>query len=431
MSKNPVRKLSEERNSAIWARIKNWGIKGGSAILDQGIFSGSNFVFNILLARWLTQEDYGIFSMVFGIYLFASSFHNALILEPMTILGPSKYPERLRTFIFTQLQIHFPFAALMGGLMIVAGWMFRQSPTFSSVLISTGLALPFLLLIWLVRRAFYVIQKPSGALFTSVLYTIFLAIGLWALKPVSIVTIFPLMGAASLFGSVLMLVFGGLVETDASKFFDLHEQVLHQFHYGKPLFIAAFLYTAGSQFQVFVTGSLVSISSAGIWRALQNFALPITQMVTAVSVLILPILSAEFGRGNFQSMRRKGFVFMAALTFMTILYEIVLLLGYEHLEFLLYGGKFAAYAWLIPVVGALGIFTAIEAGFAAIVRALQKPIYHAVYGAVSLVSSLVFATWLIAYWGVSGAVVSQLIVGFSILCGTITLYFYYFPNQEK
>lgn len=431
MLKIYVKKISKAGKSTVWAKLKKWGIKGGAAILDQGIFSGSNFVFNILLARRLTQEEYGIFSMIFGIYLFASSFHNALILEPMTILGPSKYSGHLRAFIFTQLRIHFPFTALMGGLMVAVGCTLRQSPMFGGVLMGAGLALPFLLLIWLVRRAFYVIQKPSGALLSSSLYAIFLAVGFWILRPVRLTTVFPLMGAASFAGSALMLAFGGLLDTKASQIFGLREQVFSQFHYGMPLFVAAFLYTAGSQFQVLVTGSLVGVASAGVWRALQNFALPIMQVVTAVSVLILPVLSADFGRGDFSSLRRKGFLFMAVLTFMAVIYEIILLFSYKRLEFLLYGGKFAAYSWLIPVVGSLGIFTALEAGFSAIVRALQKPIYHAVYGAVSLAASLLFATWMIARWGVPGAIVSQLVVGFFILCGTIVLYFHYFPNRGK
>ena len=37
-------------------RIKHklipWAMKGGLALLDQGVFAGSNFVISILLARW-------------------------------------------------------------------------------------------------------------------------------------------------------------------------------------------------------------------------------------------------------------------------------------------------------------------------------------------------------------------------------------------
>ena len=41
----------------------SWLKKGSLAVLDQGLFSGANFVVNILLARWLTPEEYGAFAV--------------------------------------------------------------------------------------------------------------------------------------------------------------------------------------------------------------------------------------------------------------------------------------------------------------------------------------------------------------------------------
>ncbi|MGB5153560.1 MAG: hypothetical protein WBN74_07940, partial [Candidatus Sulfotelmatobacter sp.] len=35
-------------------KLVPWAMKGGLAILDQGVFAGSNFVISILLARWLS-----------------------------------------------------------------------------------------------------------------------------------------------------------------------------------------------------------------------------------------------------------------------------------------------------------------------------------------------------------------------------------------
>ena len=34
-------------------RLSRWARKGSLAVLDQGLFSGANFLVNILLARWL------------------------------------------------------------------------------------------------------------------------------------------------------------------------------------------------------------------------------------------------------------------------------------------------------------------------------------------------------------------------------------------
>ena len=430
MLKDYIDKVSGEKLYEIFLHLKSWGIKGGIAVTDQALFSGSNFIINVLLARWFSSELYGIFSIVFSIYLFASSFHNALILEPMTILGPANYSENIHAFVVTQIKIHFPFTAAMGLFLVIAGYLFPQASGFRDVLVSAGLSLPFLLLLWLVRRAFYVMQKPQRAMLSSFLYSMFLTIGLLLSHPIQIVMVFPLLGAASFFGSVFVLLLEKIWDDKNRTFFNLREQLSIQWNFGKPLFIAAFFYTAGSRFQIFATGSLVGIDAAGVWRALQNFALPMMQGVTAISVLILPVLSVEFGRRNFHAMRYKGYRFMLIMVLLATIYEIVLVFFHKQVEYFLYGGKFAEYSWLIPVVGLIGILMALEVGFAVIVRSLQKPIYHAVYGVVNLVSSLIFVPALIFYWGITGAIFSQLVVGFFVLGGTFVLYRRYFPAEE-
>src|SRR6202030_792544 len=41
-------------------KLRLWINKGGLALLDQGLISGSNFILSMLLARWLTPESYGV-----------------------------------------------------------------------------------------------------------------------------------------------------------------------------------------------------------------------------------------------------------------------------------------------------------------------------------------------------------------------------------
>ena len=45
------------------AKFLRWMTKGGLAILDNGLISGSNFLLGILLARWLAPEEYGAYAL--------------------------------------------------------------------------------------------------------------------------------------------------------------------------------------------------------------------------------------------------------------------------------------------------------------------------------------------------------------------------------
>jgi hypothetical protein len=101
----------------IFERMRRWGLKGGLSVLDQGLYSGANFVLSILLARWLSPSYYGMFAIAFAIYLFAYQVHNAIILEPMSVLGPARMYHRLADYLRDQLKLHFV-VSLVAGLVI-------------------------------------------------------------------------------------------------------------------------------------------------------------------------------------------------------------------------------------------------------------------------------------------------------------------------
>ncbi len=57
-----------------------WVTKGGLAILDYGLFSGSNFLLGVLLARWMAPEQYGAYALAFSIFILVTFLYQALIL---------------------------------------------------------------------------------------------------------------------------------------------------------------------------------------------------------------------------------------------------------------------------------------------------------------------------------------------------------------
>ena len=147
-------------NSKRWA----WLGKGALAITDQGLLSGSNFLFGILLARWLTRDEYGAYALGFSIFLFFSGFHNAFFLEPMSVLGPESYSECLSGYIRKLLGLHFPLAFLLALLTIAAIpflHFFKTDQALTSALWGVSVAVPLILFQWLCRRAAYLRLSPG------------------------------------------------------------------------------------------------------------------------------------------------------------------------------------------------------------------------------------------------------------------------------
>src|ERR1039458_3007017 len=118
LPKEPSSALTRAREYC--SRGLPWAGKGSLALLDQGLISGSNFLVGILLARWLVPEQYGAYALAFSIFLFASGFHNALLLEPISVFGPASYGKCLPAYVGKLLRLHFVLAFFLAGL-VVAG----------------------------------------------------------------------------------------------------------------------------------------------------------------------------------------------------------------------------------------------------------------------------------------------------------------------
>src|SRR5438477_212183 len=98
--------LDQSKPSGIMRLVGN----GFWAIADQGFFAGSNFILNIVLARWLSPNEYGAFGVAFSIFLLVGTLHSSLVTEPMTVFAPGKVRERIQSYLGVCLYGHVAFA---------------------------------------------------------------------------------------------------------------------------------------------------------------------------------------------------------------------------------------------------------------------------------------------------------------------------------
>ena len=421
------------------ARLGAWGTKSGLAVLDQAVFSGTSLVLNVLLARWLEPEAYGAFAVAFSLFLFISGFHNALVLEPMSVLGPAKYPDRAVGYFLSQLRVHWRLMGLLAGLPTVAGgalFWFRPSDSLWQAILGSGLALALILLLWVTRRFFYVLHRPSGALLGSGLYVFLFLGGLVAIHQASYLsplTTFLAMGLASLGAAALSVWLAGAMRISGTEppSPGFNQVLAENWHYGRWMVAAALLYSASVQVQTFITAGFIGLEAAGVLRAVQIPMLAMTQTITAIATLGLPTLSYEFGQRSLSALRRKGMLITGALTAMAAAYTAVLWAMAGPVERLLYGGKFAAYAWLIPTLSLVGVFTALGTGYSLVLRAVQKPEHYLIAGCVTAPVGVVSAVALTWQWGVAGAAASMVLTYVAAAGTAFYLYRAWFPRETS
>ena len=199
--------------AGIRKKLVPWAMKGGLAILDQGVFTGSNFVISILLARWLSPEQYGSYAVAFAIFLFILTFYQALLLEPMLVFGGSVYRNCLRGYLKALLKLHLGLSlGIVFILAVSAGVALKLEPASSlpSALVGVAFAAPSILLFWLVKRTFYLKLSPAPSAGAAVLYCVLTMGGLAFVYKHGLLSVFSalmLMGVGSLGASASLLIY--------------------------------------------------------------------------------------------------------------------------------------------------------------------------------------------------------------------------------
>ena len=146
------------------------------SFLDQAFFSGANFILNLIIARWLPNNEYGAFSVAFSLFLLFASIQTAIILEPMAIFGSTKHENHLPKYVGQLTILQFSLTTIFGLLFALFALFVGDPlrPAFWGV----AFGMPFILSYWLLRQSCYIKSKPEKALITSGLYFIFLITGI-------------------------------------------------------------------------------------------------------------------------------------------------------------------------------------------------------------------------------------------------------------
>ncbi|HET7208407.1 MAG TPA: hypothetical protein VFI95_17655 [Terriglobales bacterium] len=403
-----------------------WLGKGSLAVADQGLFAGSNFLLNVLLARWLTPADYGAFALAYSIFLLLLLLHNALLTGPMLVFGPGKYRQRFREYLGVVLRGHFvliiPVTALLISTAFLLGWVY--SPGVERAFLALAAAGPLILLLWLLRRAFYVLLNPGWSATSGGIYLLILlgsAVTLHVIGRLTPATGFLAMGAASFIASLLLVVL--LQPRLANNSLSIRAIAADHWRYGKWVVAAAGPNWVTDNAYFLVLPAWVSLAEAGALKALLNLAMPALQTIAAVGVLLLPILVRDRHLGGPRAMMRTiklclGLFLLGSASYLLVLW------GFRLEMFrLLYAGKYGTYAsWPLLLAALLPFAQSLTVVVGGALGALERPdlAFWPSVGSCTLTLALGFP--LAFNLGLGGALAG--LVASYILMGLFMLFFF-------
>jgi O-antigen/teichoic acid export membrane protein len=394
--------------ASLLSQLLPWAKKGGYALADQGLISGSNFLISVLLARWLTRDGYGAYAVAFGIFVLLTVLYQSLVLEPMSVFGGSNYRNNLREYLRVLIWLHFSLCAVLcGALGIWVGVAYKMDPHGALPLALAGvtIASPLVLIFGLARRAFYLELTPASAALGALWYCAFAMVGLWLAFHYGLLSAFSAfiaIGAAALATSLLLLRHLRANLRPRTGHIAFAEVCREHWRYGRWALIANVASWVPAYLFYPILSSFAGLVASGQLRALMNLAAPMQQAQTAMALLFLPYASRLRGEGGDRKAASLNWrITLLAVTGAT-LYWAVIIVFKTRVFHLLYSGKYMEVAGQVPFVAVGAILWAASFGPTVVLRALQSPKLVFVAYAIATVLSLVIgipATYRYGLWG--------------------------------
>ncbi len=400
--------------------LAGWLKKSGWSVTDQALFAGSNFLVNVLLARWLTEADYGSFAFCFSLFLYLGAIHTGLLTEPMLVFGPGRFKDKFASYTKLLRKKHFLLTAFLSAILLGGAALFLsgEHASFAIVIVALAVSSPFMLFVWLNRRSCYVIFEPRYAVAGGLLYLLSILMGLYALlklELLSSISALLLIGFAGLIASLVIIRL--LKRIDDGDSIDPELVVREHWKYGRWSVSTGILQMTPGQLSLLVLPVWAGIEASAELKALSNLLMPIMHAYVALTVLMVPAFVKAYERGKLKPLVWK---LVLIISLLTGIYAIGLVLfGEAGMDFL-YKGKYTHLAVFLPLAALIPIASSAVAVLSAAIKATERPdlVFWANLSSAILMLSL--GIYLIRTLEVEGALWAQLI---SICAGLVVLIF--------
>ena len=355
---------------------RRWLIKGGSSIVDQAMLAGANFVVNLLLARWLPPSQYGAFVLAYSVFLLFGTFHTSVFTEPMLVFGAGMYAQRFRKYIglltLGHIAVMAPICLLLLGASVLLGNVY--SAEVQRTLAALAFSGPFMLLLWLLKRAFYAGLKPEWAVLGAASYLVLLLGSFFLLRAANKVS--PAMALLAMGWSglpaTLLFVWRLRPQWGATGGLRAAEVIGEHWKYSRWAVGSAVLTWIPGNIYFILLPAWAGLEGVAALRALTNLVLPVGHSIGALSLLLVPLLARSRKEGRHR-IKRTMEVFLTLFLGGAGIYYLGLVFFRGDVVRILYGGRYVDIVPLIPVVGLLAFIASFTAVWGAALRALGRP----------------------------------------------------------
>lgn len=260
------------------ARRYGWGFG------DQLFSSLTNFALSILVARTVTVEEFGSFSLVLATYLLGLGASRAVSSEPLTVRHSESSSAEWKKATAMATGSALSIGIALGLVSLLAAWI--ASGALRQSLVALGLVIPGLLLQDSWRFAFFAASRGDKAFVNDLVWALMLFPTLALLlidDPPSVSLIILAWGGAATVASVV-----GAFQSSVAPRPSASLQWLREQRRLVPTFLAEFAATSGASQLVIYAAGAVSLIAAAALRAGQILLGPFNVLLMGVRLAVLP-----------------------------------------------------------------------------------------------------------------------------------------------
>jgi len=258
--------------------------RAGWALLDQGISSFTNFALGILIARSVSADEFGAFSLAFATYVVIVNLARALGTQPLVIRYSGVTPMQWRRGAAAAMGTMFVTGIVIGLFCIAGGAL--GGGTAGLTFVALGIALPALLVQDGWRFVFFAGGRDRDAVITDFVWAVALIgflIAATRLTPGAPGAVLG-WGASAVLGGLVGAWRAGVIPRPRQTRSWLHE---HRDLVGR--FSAEVLIGLGAnQATIYVVGFTAGLAEAGSLRAAQILLGPMHVVLQAAHLIAVP-----------------------------------------------------------------------------------------------------------------------------------------------
>lgn len=380
-------------------------------MVEQGTSSLVSFAMTLALARWLVAEEFGAATLAITLSLMAQGLYRALVLEPASVLGPSRFGDDVDGYLRSVVRFHFRLTLVFSGLGALALVVQLATGTQSSLSLALSIAvmgLPAALALPLARTIAYIHARPLDSVVPNVAAGVAIGSFLLALKAMGSLGAASALGAISLgsaVGAALLLIRYGTGGTVAQRtVWQVHSR------YGGVILLATATGVLANQLFVYLTGITLGLGAVGTLNALITIGAPTLPILNALGALAVPAMARAWGEDDHERVRRLARVAGLGAVGLSLASALVICLGAPMLERIAFGGRYQDNIADLRILAFYPVLTALSLWPSLILRAEQDNRHYLRVNLVMLPASAFAALMLQPRYGFRGAAVGMLFI---------------------